>query len=75
MSSLFAFQDVEAAHLGELWDRGNVILWVTDTLDKHRFRLVIDGFCKVCRIVTVDELDADIVFWKGDCREIFQRVQ
>ena len=73
VSTLFIFLDLQATHLGELWYRGNVILRVTDALDKDRFRLVIDGFGKVCRVVSVDELDADIVIFKGDCRKIFQR--
>ena len=58
----------QSAHLGELWYRGNIVFWVTDTLDKDAFRLVIDGRGKLRKVVSVDELDADAIFLERHCR-------
>lgn len=59
---------VRFACLCELWNRGDVVLGVTDALDVDRFRLVVDGCFKILGVVSIDELDADAIFLERHCK-------
>lgn len=59
--------DRKCAYLGELWNRCNVVFWVTNTLDKNGLRFLVNGRCKVLWVISVDKLDAYAKFLECHC--------
>lgn len=59
-------QEKDITYPGNFRYRGNVILWVSNTLDVNCLGLLIDCFCEVLRIVTLYELDINAKLLKKD---------